>query len=85
MRAFETRLSHAATAAAGDGTASPLVFENVTEAAQRLRAATMNGAVATAEPEEPSRGVAWLRAGAGNRRPVALEEERPPLGAGASR
>jgi hypothetical protein len=62
-------------------------FENVTEAAQRLRAATMNGAVATAEPEEPSRGVAWLRAGAGagNRRPVALEEERPPLSAGASR
>jgi hypothetical protein len=60
-------------------------FEDVTEAAQRLRAATVNGTEATAERDEPSRGVSWLRAGAGNRRPAAIEEVRPPLSAGAAR
>jgi hypothetical protein len=50
-------------------------FENVTDAAQRLRASTMNGAEGTSEPDDPSRAVAWLRAGPSNRRHAALDEK----------
>jgi hypothetical protein len=50
-------------------------FEHVTDAAQRLRAAAMNGAEASPAPQDdPSRGLAWLRPGTNNRRPVAVGE-----------
>jgi hypothetical protein len=50
-------------------------FENVTDAAQRLRATTTSGSEATAEPDDPSRGLAWLRPGTSNRRAAALGEK----------
>src|SRR5437899_1570462 len=50
-------------------------FENVTDAAQRLRAAAMNGAEAAPAPaDDPSRSLTWLRPGTNNRRPVAVGE-----------
>ena len=48
-------------------------FENITDAAQRLRASTLNGSEAAPQPDDPSRGLAWLRPGT-NRRPIAVGE-----------
>lgn len=50
-------------------------FENVTDAAQRLRASTMNGSEAPSEADDPSRGLAWLRPGTSTRRHAALGEK----------
>jgi hypothetical protein len=50
-------------------------FENVTDAAQRLRASTMSGADGTSEPDDASPRVAWLRPGTSNRRPAAVGEK----------
>jgi hypothetical protein len=50
-------------------------FENVTDAAERLRVSTMNASEAASEPTEPTRGVAWLRTGTSNRRHAPLDEK----------